>query len=537
MIARSLWLIEGVASEPQDTSNLDAVVVELGRLFDAGQKDLLLGAVRSVLGAAHTENSLLSQKVVELTKKVYGRSSERIDPNQLRLALADMRSEAASEPSADADGELPKDPPAAKRKPRKNERQNGRRPLPAHLPREEIRLTPTPDQQAGKGQMTRVGEERSEVLEYEPARFKVLVYVRETWSNQTGEIVTAPTANKVIEKGLAGPGLLTQVMISKFKDHCPLARQTRIYQRSGIELHRNTLVDWVAAVAFLFEPIASRIYELAMMAHALQVDDTRLDVLDRKKKKNIKRAHLWVLVGDHKYIAFKYTPDWTAEKAEAFLGSRIGWMQVDGYKGYGSIAKGRPLLLVGCWMHARRYFVKAFEAKDMRAAVPIDIIKKMYDVERAAKEAGDDHDARYQRRQNDLAPLFDQFEDWLAEHRDATPPKSNLGKAITYADNHWDILRVIEKDGALELDNGDVERVIRGPAIGRRNWLFAGSDAGGERAAVIMTVIETAARAGIDLRAYIHDLLVKLSAGWKNSRLDELLPENWTSENSSPATI
>lgn len=528
-----------MAGDSHDNSDLDAVVGELGRLFDAGQKDVLLGAVRSVLGAARTENLLLTQKVVELTKKVYGRSSERIDPNQLRLALAGMRDDAAEPaPAPDADATLPSDPPAAvRKKPRKQGRQNGRRPLPADLPREEVRLTPIPGQTAGKGTMSKVGEQRSEVLEYEPARFKVLVYVRETWSSATGEIVTAPVPNKVIEKGMAGPGLLTQVTVSKYKDHCPLARQTRIYRRDGVDLHRNTLVDWIAAVAFLLEPLAKRIYELAMLAHVLQVDDTRLDVLDRRKTKNIKRAHLWVLVGDHKYIACKYTPDWSAEQAEVFLGKRIGWMQVDGYKGYESIAKDRPLLLVGCWMHARRYFVKAFEAKDPRAAVPLNIIKQMYAIERASKDADEDHDQRYDRRQRDLVPLLDQFEQWLAANRNVAVPKSRLGRAIGYADNHWDLLRVVEKDGALELDNGDVERVIRGPAVGRRNWLFAGSDAGGERAAIILTVLETAERAGLDVRAYLHDLLVKLSAGWLMSRLDQLLPENWAPDDAMPATI
>jgi transposase len=237
-------------------------VDELGRLFDAGQKDVLLGAVRSVLGAQRTENLLLTQKVVDLTRKVYGRSSERIDPNQLRLALADMREQAAeAAEAAEADTELPSDPPEPTRKKSRKGKQNGRRTLPADLPREEVRLTPTPEQQAGKGTMTKVGEERSEVLEYEPSRFKVIVYVRETWSNTTGEIVTAPAPNKVIDKGLPGPGLLTQVTLSKYKDHCPLARQTRIYRRDGVELHRNTLVDWIAAVAFLLEPLAKRIYD------------------------------------------------------------------------------------------------------------------------------------------------------------------------------------------------------------------------------------------------------------------------------------
>jgi hypothetical protein len=162
----------------------------------------------------------------------------------------------------------------------------------------------------------------------------------------------------------------------------------------------------------------------------------------------------------------------------------------------------------------------------------------MYRVERESKEAGDDHDARFERRLRDLVPLLDQLEAWLDEHRGAAPPKSNLGKAVGYLDNHWDILRVADKDGALELDTGDVERVIRGPAIGRRNWLFAGSDAGGERAAIILTVLETAERAGLDVRAYLHDLLIKLSSGWLSSRLDELLPENWAPRgDDAPTTI
>ena len=307
---------EGVTDATRDP-DLDAVVDELGRLFDAGQKEVLLGAVRSVLGAAKTENQLLTQKVVELTKKVYGRSSEKIDPNQLRLALAEMREEASEPSDVDLERELPCEPPEPAAA-RKKTSHRGRRPLPAELPREEIRIAP---ELAADKVMTKVGEERSEVLEYEPARFKVLVYIRETWSNAAGEIVTAPAPNKIIDKGLPGPRLLTQVVLSKFKDHNPLSRQVKIYLRAGVELHRNTLVDWIAAVAFMLEPIANRIYELAMLSHALQVDDTRLDVLDRNKKRNIKRAHLWVLVGDSKYIAVKYTPDWTAEKAEAYLRS------------------------------------------------------------------------------------------------------------------------------------------------------------------------------------------------------------------------
>ena len=202
-------------------------------------------------------------------------------------------------------------------------------------------------------------------------------------------------------------------------------------------------------------------------------------------------------------------------------------MQVDGYKGYISIARDRPILLVGCWMHARRPFVKALDAKDSRAAEPLELIKCMYEVEAASREAEEDADARLARRERDLTPLLDQLENWLKKHEPIIPPRSSLGKAIGYARQHWDILHVVEKDGMLELENGDVERVIRGPAVGRRNWLFAGADTGGYRAAIILTVLETATRAGLDVRDYLRDVLIKLSSGWKQAQLDELLPEHW----------
>jgi transposase len=394
-----------------------------------------------------------------------------------------------------------------------------------------------PEQVEGKGTMTKVGEERSEVLEYVPAHFKVIVYVRETWSNTTGQIVTAPAPLKIIDKGMPGLGLLVHVVMSKYIDHCPLARLSRIFERDGVEVHRNRLVDWIAAVAFLLEPLARRILELAMLAHTLQVDDTRIDVLDSAKAKNIKRGHLWALVGDLRFVAFFYTENWTAELAAQFLGQRIGWMQVDGYAGFGVLAEGRPILLVGCWMHARRYFVKALDAKDVRAAEPLQLIGKIYEVERASKEAGDSHPQRYERRQREMMPLLDELERWKDANAGVVPPNEPLGRAWTYLHNHWDILAVVVQDGALELDNGEVERVIRGPAMGRRNWLFAGSDEGAERAATILTVLETAKRAGLDIREYLRDVLEKVAGGWKQSRLDELLPHVWAARRRSAVKI
>jgi len=171
--------------------------------------------------------------------------------------------------------------------------------------------------------------------------------------------------------------------------------------------------------------------------------------------------------------------------------------------------------------------VKAYEAKDLRAAIPLKMISEMYRIEAESKAAGDDHQQRYERRQHEVKPILDELEQWIEDHRGGEPPKSLLGRAFTYAKNHWTILYVVVNDGSLDLDNGDVERALRGPAMGRRNWLFAGSDEGAERTAIIMTILETAARQGVDLQAYVHDVLVKISDGWLCSRLDELLPSNW----------
>ena len=504
---------------------------ELERLYDEGDKQKLLDVIRTLLSSALGQVDQLSDRVAELLRQLYGRKHESINPQQLTMALleqaaSDESSTVASEPlAAPAAEELPDNAPA--RQPVKKTK-HGRNKLPAHLPREEVRITPTEEQLATtSGEMKLVGEERSAVIDYEPAQFKVIEYVREVWSNELGEIVTAPPAPKVIDKGLPGPGLLTQIVIAKYRDHQPLNRQVRIYLRSGVSFSRNTLADWIAAAADLVEPVAKRIFSHAMQSYVLQVDDTSLKVLDRRKAKNVKRGRIWALVGDHRYAAYRYTENWRSDQVAAFLGERSGWMQVDGYKGYARIfALGRATE-VGCWMHARRFFVRAFDRNDTRAAFPLQLIKDMYRVEAVSKELGESYAERLIRRKRDTAKLIETLRDWIAERHGREPPASLLGKALTYADNHWKALIQPLEDGALELDNGDVERALRGTAMGRRNWLFAGSDEGAKRAAILATVIETAARHDVDVWTYFRDLIVKLAGGWPQSRLDELLPERW----------
>lgn len=504
-------------------SNIDEVCEQLARLFDAGDKEVLLATVRHLLSATLHDIDVLGARVAELLKKLYGRKSERFDPNQLDWMFP-VPAVPPTEPPEDA-------APAVETAPAPRRRRTGGRgqgSLPAHLPRHEIRLQPTEEQLAAtSGKMSPWREERSEVLEYEPARFHVLVYVREVWSNAQGEVVTAPAPVKVIDKGLPGPKLLVQVMLSKYRDHCPLTRQVAIYQRLGVDLSRNTLVDWIAAVANLLEPLAHRIRALVLTSHVLQADDTKLKVQDRRTAQNIKSGRLWALVGDHFYVAYHYAEDWRAETTFALLGERQGWLQVDGYKGYERVFAQGKAVEVGCWMHARRYFVRAFEAKDLRAARPLALIRDLYAVERAAKEAGESPEARQQRRQRDSKPILDALENWIDEHGGQEPPTSLLSKAMTYATNQWQALRRPLEDGRLEIDNGDVERAIRGLAIGRRNWLFAGSDEGAHRAAILCTVLESAARHELELQLYLHDVLMKLAASWPQARLDELLPHRW----------
>jgi len=249
----------------------------------------------------------------------------------------------------------------------------------------------------------------------------------------------------------------------------------------------------------------------------------------RQRKNRVKKGHIWTFVGDGLYVAYAYTPTWEKEGPGALLAERKGWLQADGYGGFDHIfARGSPELYeVGCMMHARRYWIKAFDAGDLRAAEPLELIRQLYRVEADARKAGDDAGARLARRQRHSAPLMTDLGVWILEHKPNEPPKSPLGRAITYANNQWKALNRFLEDGALEIDNGGAERSLRGLALGRRNWLFAGSDDGARRTAVINSAIESAVLHDLEPWLYLSDVLQKLDDGWPQSRLDELMPHRW----------
>jgi hypothetical protein len=296
-----------------------------------------------------------------------------------------------------------------------------------------------------------------------------------------------------------------------------------------VELSPSTLGDWVTAAVGLLTPLSDLIFARALAAHALQIDDTKLRVLDRSDPRHVKRGHLWALVGDQRWIPFAYTETWEGKAARTLVDKRVGWLQADGYAGFAELftRPGATAIEVGCMAHARRKFVEALKAGEARAAVAVEIFQRLYRVEREAKDHGRGPEATAALRQECSAPILDELGRWMAATHPLAPPRSPLGKAIYYTVKRWKQLSRFMEDGAVEIDNTACERALRMVALGRANWMFAGSDAGARRAAVLYTVIATAVAWGVEPWAYVRDVLEKLSGRWLNSRLPELLPDTW----------
>lgn len=498
--------------------------------------DEVLDVVLDMVVSTRQENREMALRLAALLKQSYGRRSEKVDPGQLTLLLEqanaplvmpelpDRPATPAPRPAADAPL------PAPKAKP-------GRKPLPANLPRETVVLEPPMSERVCAtcgAEKACIGSESSELIEFIPASFKVVVQERRKYACRTCQdgVVIAPTGDKVIEKGRPGPGLLAHVVVSKYQDHCPLNRLSGIYARSGVEIPTSTLGDWVTAGADALRPLSIRIAHRVLAAHVVGVDDTGLRVLDTDHEHGVKRGHMWAYVGDGQTVAFRYTPNWIAAGPASFLVSRKGIIQGDGYAGYARIVAERKgdLVLAGCWAHTRRKFVEAMDTGDARAAIAVELIGKMYQVERGATEDRCDPGERARRRHLVARPLLDQLGYFIAQVHPNAPPKSPLGKALTYAINQWETLKVYLDDGLIPIDNNAVERVLRPICVGRKNYLFAGSDAGARRAETIYSVLGTAALVGVDPVAYLRDVLDRISRGWPSNRIDELLPDAWAAQ-------
>lgn len=467
---------------------------------------------------------LLRQEVDALLHRLYGRSSEKLDPAQLALFAA-LAVEPASEPVRESET------PTSQTR-RRNHR--GRRPLPAHLPRKRIvhelpeaeRLCP-----CCKEPMERIREETSEQLEYEPASVHVIEHVCPVYAcpKKCDEaIVTAPRPPQPIDKGLCGPGLLAHVVVSKCGDHLPFHRQEEILGRLGVELSRQTLCGWAAAAAQLASPVYGLVKTWILEGSELGTDDTPVTVLEPGGPGR-HTGRVWVYVGDrdHPAIVYDYTPDRSRDGPAAFLGDWKGHLQADAYSGYDGIFAKGTVVELACWMHARRYFREAMGSEPARAAEMLALIAELYRVEAECRDF--EPDARGAHRQAHATPVLDRIEGRLEHHRLAVPPRSKIGEAIEYARNQWAALRRYTENGRFEIDNGRSERALRGIAVGRNNWLFAGSDGGGRTAAILFTLIRTAKLHGVDPEAYLRDLFRRLPT-LPADRLHKLTPMAWAKD-------
>jgi len=462
----------------------------------------------------------LKLQLANLRRQRFGAKSEALDKIIDQLELALVEAEAAAEQhdceplsvEADAKG------------------QPTRKPLPEHLPREDVVLHPGETCEQCGGALRHLGEDVSETLEYVPGRIKVTRTVRPKLSCRCCETIHQVAAPAMpIERGRPGPGLLAHVLVSKYADHLPLYRQSQIYGREGMQLERSTLADWIRQSAALLEPLADAIGRHAMAGAAIHADDTPVKVLAPGTGKT-KTGRLWVYLrderdwaGDHHPAAFyKFTPDRRGQWPRDHLKDFTGWLHADGYAGFEDLYRRGGIKEVACLAHIRRKFFDIHVAQGSGIAKEaLERIAALYQIEASIR--GDPPDRRRSVRQENAAPLIDDLEAWLHSQLTLISDKSALAGAIRYGLTRLKRLRSYLDDGRLSIDNNAAERGMRSIALGRKNYLFMGSDNGGRSAASAYTLIETAKLNGVDPQAWLTDVLSRI-ADHKINRIDELLP-------------
>lgn len=514
--------------QPDDLEVMRAL---LESLVAGGRSSEAIEAALGMMSKLRAQNTDLMLRLAAMQRERNGRRSEKLDPAQLSLLLQQCQETVEVEPDEEEttselpDGEVIDETP--KRKAR-------RRRVSKDLPREIVQHELDPADRAcpGCGEvMSRIGEDVSEILELVPAHFRVQEHRRAKYacSGCKETVKTAPGPAKLIEKGLAGPTLLAHVVQSKYEDALPLQRLRKIYQRAGVDLSVSTMCDWVAAVAEQVRPIVERFWDSILESHVLQADATGLMVLDRDHPEHIRRGTMWCYVGDRKYAVFRYSPTGCGDDGLwTHLSGRKGYLQTDGANIFDRLHNGKraQAIEVGCWAHARRKFYP-LKDKDPRAAYPLDLIAKLYHVEHRADRQGLTPEARVALRNQRSKPILDRLQSWLVKTAAQEPPATVMPKACAYSVNQWRALTRFLEDGQITLDNNLCELQIRSLAIGRKNFLFAGSDTGAEHAAILYSLFRTCALLRIDAYTYLIDTLDKLADDWPANRIDELLPEHW----------
>jgi transposase len=506
---------------PDDPQALKALIGEL--VGELERREAELDARHHTISVQEQQIQHLQLQIAVLRRARFGRRSEKLDQqlSQLELMLEELQSTQAEA--------------VADRPPKSEAKRPVRRPLPDHLPRETQTYAPEADAcPACGGTLKPLGEDVTEVLEYVPASFKVIRIVRPKCACATCDaIVQAETPSRPIARGLAGPGLLAHVLVAKYADHLPLHRQSAIYAREGIDLPRSTLAEWVGGAHHLLRPLVAALRRYVLDTEKLHGDDTPIPVLAPGKGKTA-TGRLWTYVRDDRpagspeapAVWFAYSPNRQGKHPHQHLKFFTGILQADAYAGFGRLYDSGRVLPAACWAHVRRKFYEIAEAHDSpRAQEALQRIGALYAIE--AEIRGQSPDIRQASRQARAGPLLGDLHQWLRDTLHRVSRKSALAKAIGYTLKLWPALIRYRDDGRIEIDNNAAERALRTVALGRKNYLFAGSDAGGERAAAIYSLIGTAKLNGLDPEAYLREVLTRI-ADHPVNRVDELLP--WSIE-------
>jgi len=522
---------------PDDTAFLKALIVDLVAALKDNQ--------------VHIEK--LRHQLYDVVRRHYGRKSETLTSGQQELFRQLIDEQLAQIP------ELPVTP-KAEPKVRKG---HGRRKPSKTLPKK-VERYPLPESQkicnCCHEPLKWVGEETRSLVDYVPASLRVREQIREKWAcGKCERIVSSELPDQPIQRCMAGEGLLANVIVSKYSDGLPLNRLAAgQYRREGFEVSSSTMCGWVAQSAELLAPLGASLKENVLQSETLHADDTPvpvLDILENKKrtteekeaeaeeppgKRKIRKSRLWAWLGDkdHPHTVFDYAPDWSQKWPQDFLGKWSGFLQADGYKGYDAIYGKDPVTLksrvleAACWSHVRRKFYDARTTDKAHANEGLAFIGRLYDVESLAVNL--DAEARRKFRQKHSKPVLNVFKKWLDALALVTLPKSGLGEAIGYALRQWTALRRYAYYGHLAIDNNAAENALRCVAVGRKAWLFCGSDAGGRHAALFYSIVASCKRNKVDPFIYLRDVLGRI-ASHPASKIRDLLPAYWTPKQTTPA--